>query len=1015
MKRTLTILALVAAAAVVGCNSTARLRKNLPNALATPGDSGLFVATPLTTDTAHETRFDVSKQGRLVFASDRTGNMELWARSADPNAVEQPKRLTRHSAIDDAPAFSPNGKRIAFVTHRDDARGDIAIIPASGGKPTILTNRDSADGEPCWAPGGKRIAFTRRNIASGDEQIYTVDVKTLAQAPLTEEGGRSPSYSPNGRFLAYTCFKGDRTGNIWVMDMANLEPTQLTQGPAIDGFPCWSDDGSWVYFTRFSEDTNGDGKVSVEDNGSIWRVSFDDKRREVQLTSGRFFDLFPRVRAGLLYYTTNEHGNSDVVVINAEGRVPAAPDIEAARTIAQKQIDAIPRSPYDAVVALRRVIADHGDSEERKDILAWARLEIAKQYDELKRLDQAKAELRRLIEDYPTALEQVGLAKVRLAWYQAQGDQTLADAVREACLDKSAHALLDVAKDARMAASVRAVAWLRAGDTYDLLDDTDKAVDAYQRVIESFPEARATCAEAALHKARIYRRLQAKVGATEDPRQQQQTLKTYLDILRHYADVRPVCQDAAREAIDLILEGQVGVQDQLRRVVKQYADMPVLPAMAQNRIADVYYRNNEFARAKDEYRKVITGKAFANEPEQIAAAQFALAQILYEETQYKKCLDIYAQLTDEQRRNTPEVFKLARRKYIRSTLDKADREFRLKDVRLALKTYRGLMTYDWHIVQAHRGYIECHDVLDAVARRRGQAPTLVKKVRDFYKDRAEKSLAAGKPDAVALYGWGLAATYLRPFRFDVAEAKIQLATVVEPRVPYFHQTLGWIYEQRYRRDPRTLWLQKCISRYQIAVALLDKEQDPRGYADLMGNLGNAYLKLGNVVKAHEYYAAREATGEPFRRMETQARFYENYAETASQLPQPDYAKSTSLYGKALRAVDSVPGDRTLWRAQIWAKRGLSYQEGRQYAEAVKAFRHARVLYSQLAKKAQTPAEKTRYLESARLHTRNVAYNTFKLAQSTQDRSQAISLLAQAREEYKGALAGLEGGQKGDLK
>ena len=71
--------------------------------------------------------------------------------------------LTNHVARDFAPAWSPDGTKIAFASHREDEWGDIFVMDSDGSNPVNLTldGRKSQDINPSWSPDGSLIVFTR--------------------------------------------------------------------------------------------------------------------------------------------------------------------------------------------------------------------------------------------------------------------------------------------------------------------------------------------------------------------------------------------------------------------------------------------------------------------------------------------------------------------------------------------------------------------------------------------------------------------------------------------------------------------------------------------------------------------------------------------------------------------------------------------------------------------------------------------------------------------------------------
>jgi dipeptidyl aminopeptidase/acylaminoacyl peptidase len=106
----------------------------------------------------------LSPDGKLVAFSISVPNVEknasnsdLWLVPADESRA--PRRLTWNDGADGSPAFSPDGRRIAFVSKRGDAPPQLYALPLDGGEAERLTDLPVGVDDPKWFPDGKRIAF----------------------------------------------------------------------------------------------------------------------------------------------------------------------------------------------------------------------------------------------------------------------------------------------------------------------------------------------------------------------------------------------------------------------------------------------------------------------------------------------------------------------------------------------------------------------------------------------------------------------------------------------------------------------------------------------------------------------------------------------------------------------------------------------------------------------------------------------------------------------------------------
>jgi TolB protein len=84
------------------------------------------------------------------------------------------KRLTNHPSLDTHPAWSPEGKRIAFTSNRD-GNYEIYVMNADGTGLRNLTRHRAQDNFAAWSPDGKKIAFISNR--HGGHDVYLMEVK----------------------------------------------------------------------------------------------------------------------------------------------------------------------------------------------------------------------------------------------------------------------------------------------------------------------------------------------------------------------------------------------------------------------------------------------------------------------------------------------------------------------------------------------------------------------------------------------------------------------------------------------------------------------------------------------------------------------------------------------------------------------------------------------------------------------------------------------------------------------
>lgn len=153
-----------------------------------------------------------------------------------------------------SPAWSADGSRIAFSSART-GDPEIWVADASGANLRRLTNFRGPDLAPCWNPRtNAQLAWVSGR--TGEPQIYTMDLDGGNIQRLTDGGyAISPSWAPNGQFLAFSWNRkygpGDPGGqDIYVMDIASLRWLQVTHESGSNDYPSWAPDGRHIVFER---------------------------------------------------------------------------------------------------------------------------------------------------------------------------------------------------------------------------------------------------------------------------------------------------------------------------------------------------------------------------------------------------------------------------------------------------------------------------------------------------------------------------------------------------------------------------------------------------------------------------------------------------------------------------------------------------------------------------------------------------------------------------------------------
>ena len=218
--------------------------------------------------TVHFELADAAAKGRLLLAKDYTVSANQLRGLAHHISDEVYEKLTGERGI-----FST---RIAYILVQrlsGNARYFLEIAEVDGSNPQRLLVSTDPIMSPSWSPDGRQIAYV--SFEKKRAQIFTVAVATGQRRLLTDFPGinGAPAWSPDGRQLAVVLSKGGNA-KIYSVDLSSGAMKQLTFGNAIDTEPRFSPDGRSILFTSGRGGSPQIYSLTLAD-GKVTRITYD--------------------------------------------------------------------------------------------------------------------------------------------------------------------------------------------------------------------------------------------------------------------------------------------------------------------------------------------------------------------------------------------------------------------------------------------------------------------------------------------------------------------------------------------------------------------------------------------------------------------------------------------------------------------------------------------------------------------------------------------------------------------
>lgn len=320
-----------------------------------------------------ETFPSLSPDGQsVVYASRASGSWDIYLKKIGD--IESTNLTPDGRHVDLSPAFSPDGKRIAFSSSRDGQ--GIFLMDADGRN---LTKLAPAGYNPAWSPDGHEIAIAEDRIFDYEgrnhshSKLFAVNVDTGDRRLITSRDAVQPNWSPNGHRIAFWGVDKGSRKDIWTVAAGGGEPVPVTDDQPSDWNPVWSRDGRYLYF--------------LSDRGgsmNLWRVPIDE-------VSGRV--------TGRIEPATLPSANSQHFSFSADGKAMVYVEMNRREGTFQVDLDPITATVVGQPVQITQGIRRYSSPQISEDEKSLVFVSAAEAQEDLYIIDRDSGQLRQITND----------------------------------------------------------------------------------------------------------------------------------------------------------------------------------------------------------------------------------------------------------------------------------------------------------------------------------------------------------------------------------------------------------------------------------------------------------------------------------------------------------------------------------------------------------------------------------------------------------------------------------------
>ena len=799
------------------------------------------------------------KNNYVIYVSDRTGNLDLWLYDLE---TRQNYRLTYHTSDDTMPSFSPDGKKVVFVSFRSDSSGDIFIFDFKNlkerlksnlsedevkeflkdDKAKILVHSPFSETEPKFTFNSKSIVFVRED-RNGIKNIYIKKVKFKAREErLTEFGATSPAISPNGKLLAYIDLSTNnyKRGHLFILNLENLKSFQIVSNNSIEFTPSFIDNEKIVYVS-IKADSNKDKKIDINDNSAIYIYDLKIKKeKQITAENTHYFNPIFLKQLNAIIYSSYFKNNIDLFMLPIYGEILDLKDEEK-----QFEIQNFTENNYLKILANKRFIYNFPDSEKSSE----AKLNIAKLY--------SKIGLNEIGLNYLIEITNSGKVKddIRL---QAKIEEIIISKTNKEEIIKELSELKNYETN-----KVFIINFYIA-EIYKRMKNFNEAINYYNKVLLDKRVDDYFYLNSKKNLIEIYETLGQASKIIEETKNTKVTnFNTKINFIenalnKYFSFAIKLNSDDYRKIIEIL---------KFDKDYKNYIEI---------KFVDFLLKNEKISEAETILNKILEDKDSNNYFKFLSLKYLAIIHKDRKKELLKKALDIklpeeYNNERENVKKNLISILLMEAKDYVNN-----------KNFLKALDIYKKILEIDENNTEGLAGKVLCEFKLTP-----NDIKNYEKLIKNYEKEK-DLNIYSGRYHYILGYLYSLLYNnyYSKPKEnkkilkkyFKLAEEELKIAYRIEPNFIEAYLTLGWLYQMNSSIDKNNYdkYLNDAITLYKLALYYNDENEDPCKESLLFLNLGNIYFQLQSFTLASECYENKLKYSTNFQTLLQEAFFYYNY-------------------------------------------------------------------------------------------------------------------------------------------